>query len=166
MQHSGIIRKIDKLGRIVIPKEIRNLLRIFEDDNLELFIDNETIILKKYSYIKSINDVAQTLINSIKKGDYNIIIYDSSSIIASSKNYKYLIDKMPTMDMLKYIPLYNSVNLNEKMDIIPNKEIYIKPILSNGIFIANIILFSDKLVDYNKNIIDYIGNFIGKYMEI
>ena len=47
MKSTGIIRRIDDLGRVVIPKEIRKNLNIKENDSLEIFIDGENIILKK-----------------------------------------------------------------------------------------------------------------------
>ena len=60
MKSTGIVRKIDELGRIVIPKEIRNALNIQCNDDLEIYVDNYNIILKKYE--KSGN-----LINYINK---------------------------------------------------------------------------------------------------
>ena len=52
MKATGIVRRIDDLGRVVIPKEIRRTLRIRESDPLEIFTDREgEIILKKYSPI-------------------------------------------------------------------------------------------------------------------
>ena len=47
MKATGVIRRIDDLGRVVIPKEIRKNLRIKEGDNLEIFVQNEEVILKK-----------------------------------------------------------------------------------------------------------------------
>lgn len=48
MKSTGMVRDIDKVGRIVIPKEIRNSFRIKEGDPLEIFTDNNRIILQKY----------------------------------------------------------------------------------------------------------------------
>lgn len=48
MKSTGIVRKVDELGRIVLPIELRRNLRIEEKDSLEIFIDNDKIILKKY----------------------------------------------------------------------------------------------------------------------
>ena len=62
MKATGIIRRIDALGRIVIPKEMRKSLRIKEGENLEIFVDsNDNIVLKKYSAIKNLEDLAQSL---------------------------------------------------------------------------------------------------------
>ena len=56
MNTTGIVRRIDDLGRIVIPKEIRKTLRIKDGDPLEINISNENIILKKYSTLEDIRD--------------------------------------------------------------------------------------------------------------
>jgi len=51
MKSVGIVRKMDDLGRIVIPKEIRRNFKVDESDSIEIFTDNDTIILKKYNKI-------------------------------------------------------------------------------------------------------------------
>ena len=48
MKSTGIVRKVDELGRIVIPREIRNKFEIAEKDPLEIYVDGTSIILKKY----------------------------------------------------------------------------------------------------------------------
>ena len=48
MKSTGIVRKVDELGRVVIPIELRRTLGIEEKDSLEIYVDDETIILKKY----------------------------------------------------------------------------------------------------------------------
>ena len=59
MKATGIVRRIDDLGRIVIPKEIRRTLRIREGDPLEIFTDREgKVILKKYSPIGELGSLA------------------------------------------------------------------------------------------------------------
>ena len=86
MKATGIIRRIDELGRIVIPKEIRKALRIKEGENLEIYVDGaDNIILKKYSVIKKINDFAQDLSDAIYSLiKQNVIIADNDSILAVS----------------------------------------------------------------------------------
>lgn len=48
MKSTGIVRKVDELGRIVLPIELRRTLNINEKDSLEIFVDNEKIVLQKY----------------------------------------------------------------------------------------------------------------------
>lgn len=68
MKATGIVRRIDDLGRVVIPKEIRRTLRIREGDPLEIFTDREgEVILKKYSPIGELNEFAQEYANLLTK---------------------------------------------------------------------------------------------------
>ena len=48
MKSTGIVRKVDELGRIVLPKELRQILNIDKKDPLEIFVDNTSIVLQKY----------------------------------------------------------------------------------------------------------------------
>ena len=62
MKSTGVIRRIDDLGRIVIPKEIRKNLKIREGDTLEFYISGNEIILKKFSLINEFSDMAIKLV--------------------------------------------------------------------------------------------------------
>ncbi len=53
MKSTGIVRKVDSLGRVVLPIELRRILQIDEKDSIEIFVDGDSIILKKYSAICS-----------------------------------------------------------------------------------------------------------------
>ena len=67
MKATGIVRRIDELGRVVIPKEIRRTLRIREGDPLEIFTDREgEVILKKYSPIGELGDFAKEYAESLQ----------------------------------------------------------------------------------------------------
>ena len=57
MKTTGVIRRIDELGRIVIPKEIRKSLRIKNGESLEVYLDGDSIILKKFSQIESLESI-------------------------------------------------------------------------------------------------------------
>ena len=54
MKSTGIVRRIDELGRIVIPKEIRKNLKIREGDTLEIYVEKSSIILRKFSHLNSL----------------------------------------------------------------------------------------------------------------
>jgi len=83
---TGIVRRIDDLGRVVIPKEIRRTLRIREGDPLEIFVDREgEVILKKYSPIGELGDFAQEYADSLYEATGHIAcIADRDTIIAVS----------------------------------------------------------------------------------
>ena len=67
MKTTGIIRRIDDLGRLVIPKELRRSLRIKNGESLEIFVEGEDIILKKYSPMESIEEAASKYVDSFNK---------------------------------------------------------------------------------------------------
>ena len=86
---TGVVRKIDELGRIVIPKEIRKNLRIKNGDNLEIVVDGENITLKKYSQIENAMDMAQIYAESFYQVlKYNVIVTDTDKIVAIAGNLK------------------------------------------------------------------------------
>ena len=84
MKTTGIIRRIDDLGRIVIPKELRKTLRIKNGDSLEIFVDNEDIILKKYSPMESIEEAARKYVESFSQViKHTVIVTDKDKVIAA-----------------------------------------------------------------------------------
>ncbi|PZD94859.1 stage V sporulation protein T [Paenibacillus sambharensis] len=84
MKATGIVRRIDDLGRVVIPKEIRRTLRIREGDPLEIFVDRDgEVILKKYSPIGELGDFAKEYAESLYEStNHTTIICDRDTIIA------------------------------------------------------------------------------------
>ncbi|MEG3072441.1 MAG: stage V sporulation protein T [Peptococcaceae bacterium] len=86
MKATGIVRRIDDLGRVVIPKEIRRTLRIREGDPLEIFVDREgEVILKKYSPIGELGEFAKEYADSLYEALGHIsCIADRDNIIAVS----------------------------------------------------------------------------------
>ena len=81
---TGIVRRIDDLGRIVIPKEIRRTLRIREGDPLEIYVDREgEVILKKYSPVSELGDFAKQYADSLYEAiGHIILIADKDNIVA------------------------------------------------------------------------------------
>lgn len=86
MRATGVVRRIDNLGRIVIPKEIRRTLRIREGDPLEIFTNHEgEVILKKYSPIGELSTFAQAYTDSISQLlGKTAVVCDRDQIIAAS----------------------------------------------------------------------------------
>ena len=82
MKSTGVIRKIDDLGRIVIPKEIRKVLNIFNGDDLEIYVEGEKIVLKKYSALLNTKAESDKLISKVDDlTEANIYITDKERII-------------------------------------------------------------------------------------
>ena len=90
MKATGIVRRIDDLGRVVIPKEIRRTMRIREGDPLEIFTDKDgELIFKKYSPIGELSDFAAQMCDSLRKTTDGIAaVCDRDSVIAVSGGAK------------------------------------------------------------------------------
>ena len=84
MKATGIVRRIDDLGRVVIPKEIRRTMRIREGDPLEIYTDREGgVIFRKYSPVGELGDFASQYAETLyKTSGFPICITDKDSIIA------------------------------------------------------------------------------------
>lgn len=86
MKATGIVRRIDDLGRVVIPKEIRRTMRIREGDPLEIFTDNDgEVIFKKYSPIGELSNFATQYAEVLyKSGGLPVIVCDKDHVISVS----------------------------------------------------------------------------------
>lgn len=111
MTKSGITRRIDELGRIVVPKEIRYNLGIRDGEPLEIYTNDNAIIIKKYSQVENIKDLGQNLCDILfDVCNVGIIISDREKIVATSSNLKDLLN----------------LKLEEKYkNLIDNRESYI-----------------------------------------
>ena len=86
MKATGIVRRIDDLGRVVIPKEIRRTMRIREGDPLEIYTDNDgEVIFKKYSPVGELADFAVQMAESVSKQCMSpVVVLDRDGCIACS----------------------------------------------------------------------------------
>lgn len=175
MKATGIIRRIDDLGRIVIPKEIRKNLRIKEGDNLEIFVENEEIILKKYSMMNKINDLAQELTDAIYTfTKHNIFITDTDMVIAASGNLrKKYMNKSISNFIEKSIKRRDKLLENhfKELNFVNEENIecsyILSTILANGEAVGMIIIISEdeKLGDVEMQLASIVSSFMTKYLE-
>ncbi len=184
MKATGIVRRIDDLGRVVIPKEIRRTLRIREGDPLEIFTDREgEVILKKYSPIGELSDFAKEYADSLHSSlDHITCIADRDTIIAvSGVSKKELMDKKvsPAVDRIideKMTIIFDGENGNKAVNITADEEGppkyasgVITPIVSEGDPIGAVIILSKesnaKMGDLERKVAETAASFLGKQME-
>ena len=106
MKATGIVRRIDDLGRVVIPKEIRRTLRIREGDPLEIFTDREgEIILKKYSPIGELGTFAGQYAESLAQTSGCLVcITDTDQVVAAAgTGKKELLERPVTKQLVELI---------------------------------------------------------------
>lgn len=180
MKATGIVRRIDDLGRIVIPKEIRRTLRIREGDPLEIFTDREgEIILKKYSPIGEMMTFAKQYAESLSQVSGHIaLITDRDQFIAVSGGYKNLIGKSISKSLEEKMenretliaskPERNFIAVTEEMPMEYEQEA-ITPIISEGDVIGAVILLENdaknKMGDVEHKLIMSAAGFLGRQME-
>lgn len=180
MKATGIVRRIDDLGRVVIPKEIRRTLRIREGDPLEIFTDREgEIILKKYSPIGELGTFAKEYAESLAQSVGHIIcIVDKDQVIAvSGATKKDFLEKHLSPQMEKCINNRNThIATRSDNNFVPvlendiedayNSEL-IAPIISEGDVLGAIVFLSSdkKMGEVEGKLAQTAAGFIGKQME-
>lgn len=142
MSKSGITRRIDELGRIVVPKEMRYNLGIREGESLELYVENNSIVIKKYSQMENNFEYTQKLCDILTDAcDLNILVSDREKIISSSKKYKSIINEKLDDSFKKLIDqriTYESDKKESYYDI--SGYFYITPIITSMDCIGLVIL--------------------------
>lgn len=183
MKATGIVRRIDDLGRVVIPKEIRRTLRIREGDPLEIFTDREgEVILKKYSPIGELSDFAAQYAESLHKTSGHITcISDRDTIIAvSGASKKEFLEKSLSSDVEKIIEEKTTLVVKapeEKTITILAEENgerryssqVVSPIVSEGDPIGAVMFLSTdpnvRMGEIEAKLAQTAAGFLGKQME-
>ena len=182
MKATGIVRRIDDLGRIVIPKEIRRTLRIRESDPLEIFTDREgEIILKKYSPIGEMTTFAKQYAESLAQvSGHAALICDRDQFIAVSGGFKAYMGKEISKQLEEAITERNTI-MDSKGDrnFIPIVQTSVSsddfahqaitPIICQGDVIGAVILIDSadkaKMGEVEHKLIMSAAGFLGRQME-
>ncbi|MGF9786364.1 stage V sporulation protein T [Bacillus velezensis] len=177
MKATGIVRRIDDLGRVVIPKEIRRTLRIREGDPLEIFVDRDgEVILKKYSPISELGDFAKEYADALYDSlGHSVLICDRDAYIAVSGSSKKEFLNKAISDLLeKTMDQRSSVVENDVKsaqlvnDIDEAMSSYtIAPIVANGDPIGAVVIFSKEqaLGEVEHKAVETAASFLARQME-
>lgn len=180
MKATGIVRRIDDLGRVVIPKEIRRTLRIRESDPLEIFTDREgEIILKKYSPIGEMNTFAKQYAESLCQVSGHVaLIADRDQFIAVSGGMKSLLGKSLSRELEDKMNARETViaSKEDKNFISLTQDVTdefqneaISPIICEGDVIGVVILVNNsekgKMGEVEQKLIQSAAGFLGRQME-
>ena len=179
MKATGIVRRVDDLGRIVIPKEIRRTLKIREGDPLEIYTEKDGgVIFRKYSPMGDLQDFASQICDSIGANTGRIAaVSDRDSIIAlSGAPKRELVDKpnsgelgrlMEQRKNYRYTPGETPLKVSEGSD---RYHLGVAaPIICQGDLMGCVMLLMDEnttpMVEADQKLAQTVAGFLGKQME-
>lgn len=151
MKNHGITRRIDNLGRIVIPKEIRKVLRINDGELLELYSNEDVIFIKKHKVIKQEDLFLYNYVKEISKIlNCDVLLTDKESVIFSSNS------------------LYTGKKLLNKgnkilSNLILNDNLVLSNVIPNGDLVGYLIF--NKIKEEDKILINNFSSIVNKYFE-
>ena len=173
MKTTGMVRRVDSLGRIVIPKEIRKVLKIKENEKVEINVSGEEIILNRYSDLNEYSESLKNLLDIISQiYKVDILLTDLNSFKYTTKNYSYLENKE--------ISPYLSSILDDRRDVLEKNKISIslnssvpsietsflvKTLIINGDSTGLVIFLSNDISNMDLNLVDVVLNYLEKELE-
>lgn len=179
MKATGIVRRIDDLGRVVIPKEIRRTMRIREGDPLEIFVSNEgEVIFKKYSPISELGSTAGQYCEVLfRTANFPVLITDRDHVVAvSGLSRKEVMERRvsPSLeDMIENRRPYLAKENEQRLQPIEGVEYFAmvqSPIISSGDVCGSVMFLQNKPGDYPTDteikLIQAAAAYLGKQMEL
>ena len=179
MKATGIVRRIDDLGRVVIPKEIRRTLRIRDGDPLEIYTEKDgEVIFKKYSPMGDLHEFAGKVCEAVQKNTgFPTAVCDRDSIIAAAgSGRKELLDRRLTPAVIRSLEEREHFRFREggaPTAVCEGSELVLGasvPILSEGDLLGGVLLIADPARrkypgDFEEKLIEIVAGFLGRQME-
>lgn len=175
MKATGIVRRIDDLGRVVIPKEIRRTMRIREGDPLEIYTEKDgEVIFKKYSPIGELGDFAANYVETLAKASgHGACITDRDNVIAvSGIPKKELMEKRVSHELDDVMNEKTAVTHGKKISVADGNDKYsagvVVPIVSEGDTIGSVLFImndDEQPSEVENKLAESAAGFLGKHME-
>ncbi len=170
MKTTGIVRRVDELGRIVIPKEIRARLKMDSGDLVDIFVDNQDIVLSKFHPLNHDTKLIASFCESLKETYHtDIIITDLVKLVYNTISSEYDGEQL-TDDFLKRVPsfLEKEISSLHKMNItsqyVLNKDAIIYEIVSGTEPYGYLILLDDLIGKKQKDLAGFILNYLNRVL--
>lgn len=180
MKATGIVRRVDDLGRVVVPKEIRKTLKIREGDPVEIFTDGQgQIILKKYSPIGEMGDFARAYAEAISQiAGHKVMVTDRERVIAVAggvrKDYQDKNISHELEEVMEGRTAVNSAKTKKTVSIVEgedpcSQQQIIYPILCESDVVGSVVIFGKEkgkeLSETENKIAGVAATFLGRQME-
>ena len=176
MKATGIVRRIDDLGRVVIPKEIRRTMRIREGDPLEIYTEKDgEVIFKKYSPMGELSEFAGSMSESLcKTCGCAVAVADRDGFIAAhGLSKREILDKHISKELENVMERRHIFQSSEgrEVPLTENGDIFAgiaAPIIAEGDVMGCVVLAHDKEKTYGETeykLAQTVADFLGKQME-
>lgn len=169
MKSTGIVRKLDKLGRIVVPKEVRKRLKIENGDLVDIFVEEEKIVITKFHHLDYDYQLIHSFCNSLKDVyKMDIVITNKTNVIYSSLNIgtNMKIDndflKRVNSYLNKELSSHNKIKLTDSYLI--EKNFIINKILTNDSEFGYLIIIDNMISNKQKDLANLILNYLNKIL--
>lgn len=169
MKQTGVIRKIDELGRIVLPKEIRRNLGIRDGESLEIFVDEKGVYLQKYSKIFDMKNLGKQIVqNVVDLMHLDMLLLDRDKIIASSIERVYglkiplIIDQYMT-ERESYESKFLETLFNDEL----SGYFLMKPIIVSADCLGMAIFYKESSFDeWERNFLDFVVQLFVQKIDV
>ena len=174
MKATGIVRRIDELGRIVIPKEIRRVLRIREGDPIEIFTDEDGVVLKKYARIRELGDYAEVYCQALTGAlGFSAAVTDTETVrFASGPMKKLLLKAALSEPYIERMRERQAILAPEGFSLLTESAAFrlaAVPVTSAGDVLGSVLIATDdsrlKLTETELSILKTAALYLGKQLE-
>lgn len=171
MKTTGMVRRVDRLGRLVLPKEIRDTLGIKVGDGLEIRLDkDDQIILKKYARVQGIEEGTEVILDQLYERYGNIVLMtDYQHILYAKQSKGALYQGKKLTRMYRDILLKKEAGRFEEIEVIPQtyeKECYIYPIFRDDRLCGSFAMITHRtaLKDVDENILHFVCQIVSQQL--
>lgn len=165
MKETGVVRRLDELGRVVIPKEIRKRLKIKNGDMVDIYTNDDAIVLQKYHPLNQDLLPIKAILESIKKEyNFDLLLFDDSKVIYSTIE-AITSGSIISSDFIKRADSYISKEISSKLNlnIIDgysfNKDMYIERIYVDFEPYGYIAIIDNMISKKHKEVLSIINNY-------
>ena len=171
MKNTGIVRRIDELGRVVIPKELRRTMRIKEGEEMEVYVaPDDTLVLKKYSVLRDYAEVAQEYAEILGRHVRGACFVCDGDVVVASADKK-LIGKRITTALERVLERRKTVRLSGKEAFCPTeggeipREVSVSPVIVAGDVLGGVVLCGPSVGETGQTLGEVTAGYLEKRFE-
>lgn len=168
MKTTGMVRRIDELGRIVIPKEIRKQLMMKEGESISFSLEDDKIILTKYSLLNKLSPVIQSLLDGLYQKYHNtMIVCDLDTIMMTSSHALSTYQRKTLPIEMKEALIRDEFFKEKEFNLTGYQKVTLFPLKQESRVIGGLLMFSEQTPFYkvDETLITFVKNVIEQEID-